>query len=127
MKQPIDGEDPDQKDDSKPGNKKKDQEDKKDPLKDNEPEDGKDPLGGEKPKDPKQEEPKGTRPPPPTPVVPPGKRDPNGVFFAQLPAKVREAVLAGDFDQVPERYRDLIREWTKKLAEKEKDEAAAGK
>ncbi len=41
------------------------------------------------------------------------------VFFAKLPDKVREAVLNGDFDQVPERYRDLIREWTRTMSEKE--------
>jgi hypothetical protein len=45
------------------------------------------------------------------------------VFFAKLPDKVREAVLNGDFDQVPERYRDLIREWTIKLAEQEEKES----
>ena len=117
-------EDPDGEDAEKQRNAKKEQEGKQDPLKDNQPKGG-DPENAEKQKDPKaQDELKGKAPPPPSPVGKPGPRDPSGVFFAQLPAKVREAVLAGDFDQVPERYRDLIREWTKKLAEKEAAEAA---
>lgn len=109
-------------------NGKKDQEAKKDPLKDNQkPEDGKDPTSGEKPRDPKQPvNPKG-KVPPKDGQEPPANRDLKGIFFAKLPDKVREAVLAGDFDQVPERYRDLIREWTKALAEAEKAEKDAGR
>jgi len=119
------GEDPENKDGEKQRNAKKDQEEKKDPLKDNQKKDGEEPKGGEKNKDPQgSQKSKGKTDPPPPPTAPPSPRDPRGVFFAQLPAKVREAVLAGDFDQVPERYRDLIREWTKKLAEKETEEAA---
>ena len=117
-------EESDTKDGEKQRNEKKGQDEKKDPLKDNDPKGG-DPESGKKQKDPKaNEEPKGKAPPPPSPAGKPGPKDPSGIFFAQLPAKVREAVLAGDFDQVPERYRDLIREWTKKLAEKEAAEAA---
>ena len=113
----------DGKDPSKPDNAKKEQEEKKDPLKDNQGKDGTEPKCPEKaPKN--SQEPKGKVPPPASPLEPPAKVDPRGVFFAQLPAKVREAVLAGDFDQVPERYRDLIREWTKKLAETEEKDAA---
>ena len=119
--QPQDGESEDGKD---PKNQKKGPDEKKDPLKDNEKPDGKgDPKSGEKSKEPPQD-PKDLKSPPPTPKGEPNSKDPRGVFFAQLPAKVREAVLAGDFDQVPERYRDLIREWTKKLAEKEAEDAA---
>jgi hypothetical protein len=77
---------------------------------------GDDPKHGEK--DPSRPSKKGAVPPS-DPKQPPDPRDAKGVFLAKLPDKVREAVLNGDFDQVPERYRDLIREWTKTLAEKE--------
>jgi hypothetical protein len=107
-----------------PKPEKRGPEEKKDPLAQNKPENGDRPEGGEKPKDPK--DPKGKAPPPGSEKRPPDPKDAAGVFFARLPDKVREAVLNGDFDQVPEKYRDLLREWTRALAEQDrKDNGSA--
>ena len=113
-------------------NQKKEQEGKKDPLHDNEkgdPSKEKGPKSGDgKPESGAKspEKPKGPVPPPDGKVLPPDAKDARGVFFAKLPDKVREAVLNGDFDHVPEKYRDLIREWTAELARKENEERASG-
>lgn len=99
------------------GNSKKDQEGKKDPLKDNKPENGGKPDSPDKPKN--NNDTKGAVPPDPPKKSPPPKNL-LGVFSAKLPDKVREAIENGDFDQIPERYRDLIREWTKALSEQDR-------
>jgi len=93
-----------------------DGEGKKDPKK---PDQG-DPESGEKSKQP-PEETKGKRPPT-SEKDPPKTEDPREYFFAKLPDKVKEAILNGDFDQVPEKYRDLVAEWTKALGEKDRKE-----
>jgi len=97
---------------------------KGDPLKDNEPKDGSpkdgDPKSGEKAKE--KSAPTGAQPPT-SEKAPPADPDMKGVFSARLPDKVREAVLNGDFDQVPEKYRALVAEWTRLLAEKDRAEA----
>ncbi len=97
---------------------KKDQEEKKDPLKDNKKAGDGDPEKGEHVKDP----PKKPVDPPKSDRQKPKPQDMKGVFLARLPDKVREAVLNGDFDQVPEKYRELVREWTKALSEKDAEE-----
>jgi hypothetical protein len=102
-----------------PKGEKKDQEGKKDPLQDNKP-------GGDAPPDRGEKsptKPKGPVPPPTSEKRQPTPKDLQGIFLARLPDKVREAVLAGDFDQVPEKYRDLIREWTTQIAEKDRQES----
>jgi hypothetical protein len=105
-----------------PKGEKKGPEEKKDPLKDNKP-------GNDKPDNPEKtkspDEPKGSVPPPSGEKRPPAPRDLKGVFEARLPDKVREAIDNGDFDQIPERYRELVREFTRALAEKEKKEVEA--
>ena len=88
-----------------------------DALKDNKPEGDGNPERGEKSKS--QPDKKGGVPPS-TPKRPSAK-ELQGVFLAKLPDKVREAVENGDFDQVPEKYRDLIREWTKALSAADKE------
>ena len=94
-----------------------------DPLKDNETSKGR-PEGGEKSKSPPDKKPDAL--PPRSDKAPPPAADLKGIFLARLPDKVREAVLAGDFDQVPEKYRELVRAWTKALAaEDEKAKASA--
>jgi len=45
------------------------------------------------------------------------------VFLARLPDKVREAVENKDFDKVPEKYRELVREWSLKLAAMDAEKA----
>ena len=114
------GKDPSDPGDPQQRNRMKGQEEKKDPLQDNKPGGTGKPDSPEKAKSP--EEAKGKTPPSTSEKRTPNARDVQGVFFAQLPAKVREAVDNGDFDQVPEKYRDIIREWTKALAEKDKRE-----
>jgi hypothetical protein len=84
------------------------------------PDDG-DPEGGEKSEKP-PEAPQGKKPPS-SAKDPPKEEDPRGFFLAKLPDKVKEAVLNGDFDQVPEKYRDLVAEWTKALGEKDRKES----
>jgi hypothetical protein len=79
---------------------------------------GEDPTSGKKTDEPPEG--KQGKKPPAADREPPPEIDPKSVFFAKLPDKVREAVTNGDFDQVPEKYRDLIREWTKALSEKDK-------
>ena len=108
------------KDGQKQRNAKKDQEEKKDPLGDQKGSKGKEPDSPEKAKG--KDPPENAKPPaaPKRPAAPKNALD---VFYAKLPDKVREAVLNGDFDQVPEKYRDLVREWSNALAEKEKKEA----
>lgn len=109
-----------------PKPEKRGPEEKKDPLAQNKPEDGQTPKHGEKTKDPMDpKDPKGKTPPPASEKRPPDPKDAAGVFFARLPDKVREAVLAGDFDQVPEKYRDLLREWTRALAEQDRKDGGA--
>ncbi len=105
-----------------PQNSRKDQEKKKDPLKDNKPEGGQ-PDKPDKPKNPNDV--KGATPPDPPKKSPPPPKDLLGVFSAKLPDKVREAIENGDFDQIPEKYRDLIREWTKALSEQDAKDAGA--
>lgn len=97
-------------------NAKKDRDPSGDPLKDNQ--EGK---GAPKDGDPSRAkpDPKSDVPPPSSEKGNPTPRDLKGVFFAKLPDTVREAVLNGDFDQVPEKYREMVREWTRALAEKE--------
>ncbi|HEU4394986.1 MAG TPA: hypothetical protein VFS92_05420 [Planctomycetota bacterium] len=85
---------------------------------------GEDPTSGKKTNEPPEG--KQGKKPPAADREPPPEIDPKSVFFAKLPDKVREAVTNGDFDQVPEKYRDLIREWTKALSEKDKKAAEAG-
>lgn len=60
--------------------------------------------------------------PPVSDKAPPTARDLEGVFFVRLPDKVREAIRNGDFDRVPEKYRAMVAEWTRLLAEKDKEE-----
>ncbi len=113
--------------DPKDPNAKKGQEEKKDPLADNKGgKDGKDedPASGD-PQGGKHNDrtPRDKARPPSSEKRPPTPQELKGVFFAKLPDKVREAVLNGDFDQVPEKYRELVREWTKALAEREAEEA----
>lgn len=100
---------------------KKGPDEKKDPLKDNDPSGQNKPESGQK----SPTQPKGPVPPPSSEKIPPSKKDIQNVFFAKLPDKVREAVLNGDFDQVPEKYRDLIREWTKAMGKKDAEESGA--
>src|SRR5258706_389239 len=111
------------KDPKDPSNGKKEQEKRKDPLKDNKPEDGQKPDSPEKPKNPQDT--KGVMPPDSPKKNPPPPKDSKNVFLARLPDKVREAIENGDFDQIPEKYRDLIREWTKALSEQDKKESGA--
>lgn len=45
-------------------------------------------------------------------------------WIAELPAQVRKAYETQDWDSIPPKWRDMLREWTKKMAddlEKEKD------
>lgn len=37
--------------------------------------------------------------------------------MAQLPPQVRKAYETGEWDAIPPRWRTLIRQWTKKMAE----------
>ena len=91
--------------------------------KDSERKGGDQPNSGEKSDEPPEV--KHGAKPPASDRDPPPEIDPKSVFFAKLPDKVREAVTNGDFDQVPEKYRDLIREWTKALSEKDRKQAEA--
>ncbi len=115
-----------------PSPEKKDQEGKQDPK----PGDGE-----EKPKTDEEGKPKGDKPedgresrdpadpsarPPRSDRDPPSEEDLKSAFFARLPAKVREAVDNGDFDKVPEKYRALVAEWTRILAEKDAEDARKG-
>ena len=97
---------------------KKEEEEKKDPLEDNADPSGGDPEHGKN----SDQKPKGPVNPPKSDKQDPRAEDLKGVFLAKLPDKVREAVLNGDFDQVPEKYRELVREWTKALSEQEAGE-----
>jgi hypothetical protein len=115
--QPTESDDPN--DSGKPKNEKKGPEDKGDSLKDNKPDGNGKPESGEKSKSPAD---KKGQVPPSTPRRPTAQ-EMKGIFLAKLPDKVREAVENGDFDQVPEKYRDLIREWTKALSNADKAEA----
>jgi hypothetical protein len=105
-------------------NQKKEQDGKTDPLKDDKPGDQR-PEGGKESK--QQPERKGQSPPPDGAKAPPPQPDLKGIFFAKLPDKVKEAILNGDFDQVPEKYRDLVRQWSTALSTKDAEAAGEGK
>jgi hypothetical protein len=110
-------------DSKKPQNRKMGREEKKDPLEDQAKGDSGRPESPEKSSAPKKD----AVPPSSDAKRPRSAKEMAGVFYAKLPDKVREAVLNGDFDQVPEKYRDLIREWTKALSESDtKEREAAG-
>lgn len=85
------------------------------------------PGGGKEPKTPKpdpkdgkqKEEPKdpgGAKKPPESQREKP--RDPNvEKWLAELPPQVRKAYETQDWDSIPPKWRDMLREWTKKMAE----------
>ncbi|MCG3134450.1 MAG: hypothetical protein HMLKMBBP_01756 [Planctomycetes bacterium] len=71
------------------------------------PKDGKE--SEEKPKDPKAELPESRREKPRTEEM--------QKWLAELPPQVRKAYETEDWDSVPPKWRDLLREWTKKMAD----------
>ena len=79
------------------------------------------PKQGDDPKDKKpegQEEPKDTArtPPPESPREKPRIPE-DQQWYAELPAQVKKAYDTQDWDSIPPRWRELLREWTKKMAE----------
>jgi hypothetical protein len=73
------------------------------------------PDGGKDEKDPKDRE-KSKEPPPESPREKP--RSPKGEkWLANLPPQVRKMYEAQDWDSIPAQYKDLIRQWSKLMAE----------
>lgn len=88
------------------------------------PKDGHDPQGKDPKKDPKSPEeskdPKDRQtsddPPPPSDREKP--RDPRfEKWFAELPPQVRKAYETQDWDSVPPKWREMLRAWTKRMAD----------
>lgn len=52
---------------------------------------------------------------------PPAEPDPDREWLANLPEKVRQAFLNGDWEILPEKWRDLIEAYRTRLAEEESD------
>jgi hypothetical protein len=72
------------------------------------------PDGGDK-RSPQEKE-KGDEPPPEGDREKP--RNPEfDKWFAELPPQVRKAYETQDWDSIPPRWRELLRAWTKKMAE----------
>ena len=51
----------------------------------------------------------------------PARPDPNQEWLGRLPGKIREAYQNGEWDRIPEKWRKLIQEYTRKMAEIESD------
>ena len=76
----------------------------------------------EKPeKKPEEKKPEDGKKKPPEKTEPP--RSPEFVqWIAELPPQVRRAVESQDWDSIPPKWRDMLRDWTKKMAEESEKE-----
>jgi len=76
------------------------------------------PKGGEKSEsDPKS----GDQKPPESEKDKPARPDPSQEWLGRLPGKIRQAYQNGEWDKIPEKWRRLIQEYTRKMAEIESD------
>ncbi len=77
-----------------------------------------DPKSGEKNKsDPQSAKKK----PPESEQDKPAEPDPSKEWLGRLPSKIRQAYQNGEWDRIPEKWRKLIQEYTRKMAEIESD------
>jgi len=76
------------------------------------------PNSGEK----SESEPESTaKKPPESAKDKPAAPNPDEDWMATLPEKIRQAVKNGEWDRIPARYRELIQEYTKRMAELESE------
>lgn len=85
-----------------------------------------DPKNSAKDGDPKGEEKsdenaQGDKKPPEGEQDKPAKPDPSQEWLGRLPGKIRQAYQNGEWDRIPEKWRKLIQEYTRKMAEIESD------
>jgi hypothetical protein len=72
-------------------------------------------------KQPTTDETEKTKKPPPSEAKEKVEVDPTQEWLARLPPQVRQDLLNGDLDKVPEKWKPLIEAWFKKMAEIEDD------
>ncbi len=51
----------------------------------------------------------------------PARPDPNEEWLGRLPGKIRQAYQNGEWDKIPEKWRKLIQDYTRRMAEIESD------